>query len=265
MENHELYKSTWVPPHCPSPSCKYHNDLQSEWRFKRMGYFYRKAQPTRIRRFRCLHCGVTFSSQTFSTTYWLKKPHIISQLLTKVTGGMCNSQIASDLAVSPATVDRQIYRLGRHCLLFHKQMMKAKPLFEKVNIDSIVTFEYSQYHPYHLHLALDKVSTSMTINAPAAILLAMYIAVARQQGVDVARLRGTVQNDILKEYVGRGTWVFPVEPSIKLIGDTIEFCAQRLPKYSPVSVCGYHIRESGANPAQEMAYGLAIACRSMEM
>ena len=159
MENHELYKPTWTPPHCPSPTCKYHNDLQSDWPWKRMGDYLRKAHPQRIRRFRCLHCGVSFSSQTFSTTYWLKKPDIIPQLMTKVTGGMCNSQIANDLGVSPATIDRQIYRLGRHCQLFHLEKMKARPRFHEVVIDSFVTFEQSQYHPYHLHLVVDKDST----------------------------------------------------------------------------------------------------------
>jgi len=89
--------------------------------------------------------------------------------------------------------------------------------------------------------------------------MAMYFAMARKRGFDLASLRGNSQNDILKEFIGRGTWIFPVEPSIRLVGDTLEFCAQQVPKYSPVSVCGYHIRESGANPAQEMAYGLAIA------
>jgi methylmalonyl-CoA mutase N-terminal domain/subunit len=107
---------------------------------------------------------------------------------------------------------------------------------------------------------LNKITVSLTINGSAAAIMAMYFAMARKRGFDLATLRGTAQNDILKEFVGRGTWIFPVEPSIRLVGDTIEFCAQRVPKYSPVSVCGYHIRESGADPAQEMAYGLAIAC-----
>ena len=91
-----------------------------------------------------------------------------------------------------------------------------------------------------------------------------YFAMARKRGFELSDLRGTAQNDILKEYVGRGTWVFPVEPSVKLIGDTIEFCARRLPKYSPVSVCGYHIRESGALPHEEMAYGILIARAYMD-
>ena len=87
----------------------------------------------------------------------------------------------------------------------------------------------------------------------------MYLAMAEKRGYDVKQLRGTAQNDILKEFIGRGTWIFPVEPSIRLVGDTIEYCAEHAPKYSPVSVCGYHIRESGATPAQEMAYAFCIA------
>lgn len=106
---------------------------------------------------------------------------------------------------------------------------------------------------------LDKITVSLTINGAAAILIAMYFAMAEKRGYDVAKLRGTAQNDILKEFVGRGTWVFPVEPSIKLVGDTILYCAEHAPLYSPVSVCGYHIRESGANPVQEMAYAFCIA------
>jgi transposase-like protein len=149
----------WQPPHCPNPNCLFHNPDLPDWRFKRMGSFPRHTPPHRISRFRCHHCGVSFSSQTFATSYWLKKPHILPKLLTKVTGGMCNSQIALDLGVSPATVDRQIYRLGRHCLLFHRQMMKQRPQLREIVLDSFVSFEHSQYHPYHLHLAVDKDST----------------------------------------------------------------------------------------------------------
>jgi methylmalonyl-CoA mutase N-terminal domain/subunit len=111
---------------------------------------------------------------------------------------------------------------------------------------------------------LNQITVSMTINGSAAAIMAMYFALARKRGFELATLRGNAQNDILKEFIGRGTWIFPVEPSIRLVVDTIEFCAQNAPKYSPVSVCGYHIRESGANPAQEMAYGLAIACAYLE-
>jgi methylmalonyl-CoA mutase N-terminal domain/subunit len=106
---------------------------------------------------------------------------------------------------------------------------------------------------------LNAITVSLTINGAAAILIAMYLAMAEKRGYDIARLRGTAQNDILKEFIGRGTWVFPVDPSVKLVADTIEYCAKVAPKYSPVSVCGYHIRESGATPAEEMAYAFAIA------
>jgi methylmalonyl-CoA mutase N-terminal domain/subunit len=108
-------------------------------------------------------------------------------------------------------------------------------------------------------IPIDRISTSLTINSTASILIAMYIVVAEKQGVPLDQIRGTTQNDILKEYIGRGTWIFPVEPSIRLIGDTIEYCTKNAPKYYPVSVCGYHIRESGANPVQEIAYAFAIA------
>jgi len=106
---------------------------------------------------------------------------------------------------------------------------------------------------------LNQITVSLTINGSAAPIMAMYFAMARKRGFELSSLRGTAQNDILKEFIGRGTWIFPVDSSMRLVGDTIEFCAQNVPKYSSVSVCGYHIRESGAYPAQEMAYGLAIA------
>jgi len=106
---------------------------------------------------------------------------------------------------------------------------------------------------------LNQISVSLTINGSAVAIMGMYFAMAEKRGFSLRELRGTAQNDILKEFVGRGTWIFPVEPSVRLVGDTIEFCAREVPHYSPVSVCGYHIRESGATPAQEMAYGLSIA------
>ena len=106
---------------------------------------------------------------------------------------------------------------------------------------------------------LDKITVSLTVNGAAPQLIAMFLAMGEKRGYDAKRLRGTAQNDILKEFIGRGTWIYPVKPSIRLVGDTIEFCASAAPKYSPVSVCGYHIRESGANPVQEMAYAFCIA------
>jgi len=108
-------------------------------------------------------------------------------------------------------------------------------------------------------IPLDRVSTSMTINAPAAILLAMYIAVAEKQDVPRSELRGTIQNDILKEYIARGTYIFPPKPSMRLVVDTIAFCAREMPKCNPISISGYHIREAGADAFQEVAFTLADA------
>jgi methylmalonyl-CoA mutase N-terminal domain/subunit len=106
-------------------------------------------------------------------------------------------------------------------------------------------------------IPLDKVSTSMTINAPAAILLAMYIAVGKKQGVESKQLRGTVQNDILKEYIARGTYIFPPAPSMRLITDLFAFCAQEVPHWNTISISGYHIREAGSTAVQEVAFTLA--------
>ncbi|MFH1724288.1 MAG: methylmalonyl-CoA mutase family protein [Elusimicrobiota bacterium] len=103
-------------------------------------------------------------------------------------------------------------------------------------------------------IPLDRVSTSMTINATAPVLLALYAALAKRQGVALGRLRGTIQNDILKEYVARGTYVYPVEHGLRLAVDTIEHCARHLPKWYPVSISGYHIREAGADAVQELAF-----------
>jgi methylmalonyl-CoA mutase N-terminal domain/subunit len=113
-------------------------------------------------------------------------------------------------------------------------------------------------------IPIDKISTSLTINPVASVMLAMYLVVAEKHGVPWEQIRGTTQNDILKEYVGRGTWIFPVEPSIRLIVDMVEFCSKNVPKFNPFSVCGYHIRESGATPAQEMAYAFEIAISYVE-
>ncbi|AJC70981.1 methylmalonyl-CoA mutase [Thermococcus guaymasensis DSM 11113] len=106
-------------------------------------------------------------------------------------------------------------------------------------------------------IPLDKVSTSMTINSTAANLLAMYILVAEEQGVPQEKLRGTVQNDILKEYIARGTYIFPPQPSMRLTTDIIMYCAENVPKWNPISISGYHIREAGANAVQEVAFTLA--------
>jgi methylmalonyl-CoA mutase N-terminal domain/subunit len=108
-------------------------------------------------------------------------------------------------------------------------------------------------------IPLDRVSTSMTINAPAAVLLAMYVAVAKKQGVSPGQLRGTVQNDILKEYVARGTYIFPPGPSMRLITDLFRYCNDHVPRWYTISISGYHIREAGSTAVQEVAFTLANA------
>ena len=106
-------------------------------------------------------------------------------------------------------------------------------------------------------IPLGEVSTSMTINGPAAMLLAFYVCVAEQQGVPRAELRGTIQTDILKEYIAQKEWIFPPEPSMRLVTDMVEFCAHELPRWHPISISGYHIREAGSNAVQELAFTLA--------
>jgi methylmalonyl-CoA mutase N-terminal domain/subunit len=113
-------------------------------------------------------------------------------------------------------------------------------------------------------IPLDKVSTSMTINAPATILLAMYIAVGEKQGVSQEKLMGTTQNDILKEFIARGTYIFPPEPSIKLVLDVVEYCAEHVPRWNTLNIAGYHFREAGADAIQELAFTIADAITYIE-
>jgi len=113
-------------------------------------------------------------------------------------------------------------------------------------------------------IPLDKVSSSMTINATAAVLLAMYIAVAEKQGVKSADLRGTIQNDVLKEYVARGTYIFPPKPSMRLITNIFEYCSREVPQWNTISVGAYHIREAGSTAVQEVAFAFAIAIAYLE-
>ncbi|MFN8007008.1 MAG: methylmalonyl-CoA mutase family protein [Terriglobia bacterium] len=113
-------------------------------------------------------------------------------------------------------------------------------------------------------IPLDRVSVSMTINATASILLAMVIAVARQQGVPQEKLSGTVQNDILKEYIARGTYIYPLQPSLRLVTHVIEYCSLKLPQWNPISISGYHIREAGSTAVQELAFTLANAISYVE-
>jgi len=121
-----------------------------------------------------------------------------------------------------------------------------------VAIDSLKDIE-TLFHK----IPLDKVSTSMTINSPAAVLLAMYIAMAEKQGVQAEKLRGTIQNDILKEYSSRGTYIFPPKPSMRIITDIFSYCAEKVPMWNTISISGYHIREAGSTAVQEVAFTLA--------
>ncbi|NBR91153.1 MAG: protein meaA, partial [Rhodobacteraceae bacterium] len=106
-------------------------------------------------------------------------------------------------------------------------------------------------------IPLEDMNTSMTINATAPWLLSLYVAVAEEQGADISKLQGTVQNDLIKEYLSRGTYIFPPKPSMKIIADVAEYCYSNIPKWNPMNVCSYHLQEAGATPEQELAFALA--------
>ena len=108
-------------------------------------------------------------------------------------------------------------------------------------------------------IPLDQMNTSMTINATAPWLLALYIAVAEEQGADVSALQGTVQNDLIKEYLSRGTYIFPPAPSVRLVTDIVAYTVQHIPRWNPTNICSYHLQEAGATPTQELAYALSTA------
>ena len=113
-------------------------------------------------------------------------------------------------------------------------------------------------------IPLDRVTTSMTINATAAILLALYVALAEKQGADLRKISGTVQNDILKEYIARGTYIFPPGPALRIVTDIFEFCHEHLPEWNTISISGYHIREAGSTAVQEIAFALSNAIAYVE-
>jgi transposase-like protein len=152
----------WEPPHCPNPNCPYHNANGRPWPYRKHGFYGRLTPPRRIQRFTCRHCHRAFSSQTFSCTYWLRRPDVLPALLLKCVGGMANRQIARDLRVAPTTVDGQLGRLGRHCLLFHRQQLRDAPPPPEIAIDGFETYELSQYYPTHFHLALEPDTSFLT-------------------------------------------------------------------------------------------------------
>ena len=152
----------WTPPHCPNSNCKYHCHLPRGWRFRRMGYYWRKIKPHKIPRCQCSHCGRTFSSQTFSVTYWLKRPELLAQIFKNSVNGMANRQIARALDCAPAAVDDLLARLARHCCLFQLQMTRdASPPVDTA-IDGLVSFEHSQYFPFE-HLVMVDRDTSFFV------------------------------------------------------------------------------------------------------
>ncbi len=146
----------WHPPHCPNENCKHHLPLHSGFRYKEDGSYRRKTDNRRVQRYLCLSCKQSFSTQTFSVTYWMKNPKLIQDVFMKTVGGMANRQIARDLKINPGTVDNVLSRIARHCFLYHTtQMQHARPPSEIV-VDGFVTFELSQYFPFHHHNAVEK-------------------------------------------------------------------------------------------------------------
>jgi transposase-like protein len=145
----------WVPPHCPNPNCRYFNAFSAVGQYKRKGFYDRQCSPQRIQRFTCLACKRHFSTQTFSTAYWQKRPELSTRIFMAVVGCSCNRQIARAEGCSPETVAHQIARLGRHCLLFQAQELKKIGVLGEIVIDGFETFEWSQYFPFHHNVAVD--------------------------------------------------------------------------------------------------------------
>jgi len=148
----------WIPPHCPNPNCKFFNDSGSCWPFKRKGFYTRQCRPHRIQRFTCLACKRHFSTQTFSTTYWQKRPELMDRVVMMVVGCMGNRQVARALKVSPSTAAHHIARLGRHCLLVQASELSRIETLTEIAVDGFETFEWSQYFPFHHNVAVDVAS-----------------------------------------------------------------------------------------------------------
>ncbi len=154
---------SWQPPNCPNKNCKHHKRLTGLWDYKKISTYFRATDNRHVQRYKCLSCGVTFSTQTFSTTYWQKRPELDEQIFTHSANGMANSQIARVLGCNPSTVDRKLDRMGRHSLLYlHSMLIAGKPP-EEIVYDGLETFEFSQFHPWHLNLAVEK-STDYILN-----------------------------------------------------------------------------------------------------
>jgi transposase-like protein len=143
----------FAPPHCPFRDCDSHTDPVG-WRAIRKGFFARQARPRKIQRYRCSHCRRSFSSQTFSTTYWLRQPQLQPRLFFRILACSGFRQIAWELGVAPSTVQRQVERLGRHCLLLHEQLRPASAPEERLVLDGLRSFEFGQYWPFDVNLLI---------------------------------------------------------------------------------------------------------------
>jgi len=144
--------SRWRPPFCPNQHCVFHRDPGPGWRYARAGCYWRQTAPHRIRRFRCGHCGRYFSTQTFSTTYWLKRPELLPEVFHLLVACAGFRQIARRFDVSPQTILTHAARLGRHCLLFHQRHRPPGPIREPLVLDGFESFEHSQYFPTCFHV-----------------------------------------------------------------------------------------------------------------
>ena len=145
------------PPHCPNPDCEFHLP-RPDWRFIKRGSFLRPSDQRRIQAYRCSACGRNFSHRTFSPTYWLQHRHLLLPVASWISEGPALRQIARVLGISHATVMRYVARLGRHCMLWHRNLLQGHQLQEPIVFDGFETFEYSQYFPYHAHLAAGRES-----------------------------------------------------------------------------------------------------------
>ena len=141
------------PPFCPNPKCVFHRDATG-WRSKKMGFYTRSFPPRRVQRHLCLTCGRSFSFQSFQTTYWLKRPDVLTTIFHRSLSCSGFRQIARELGVTFGTIMRHCERLGRHCLLFQQQFRDLAPVDEPIVADGFESFEYSQYYPCHFHLVV---------------------------------------------------------------------------------------------------------------
>jgi transposase-like protein len=155
MDMFEDISPDWTPPHCTSRKCVYHQHLAGPWPYKKAGFYRRPSDRRSVQRFQCRTCGVTFSTQTFSTTYWQKKPELGSDILMRSVGCMGTRQMARDLEASPETVNHHLARLGRHCLLLHSMTWEGDLPAKTVVVDGFESFEQSQYHPFHFNVAVE--------------------------------------------------------------------------------------------------------------